>query len=115
MKIEIIVLSALLVSWAPAWAQAAKAPDDHAAHHAADAKTTQALAEGEVRRIDKDARKITLRHGPIANLDMPAMTMVFRVRDAALLDKLKVGDKVMFVAGEEKGAYFAERIEPAKP
>ena len=114
MKIEIIVLSALLVSGTPAWAQAAKAPDDHAAHHAADAKTTQALAEGEVRRIDKDARKITLRHGPIANLDMPAMTMVFQVKDPALLEQVKIGDKVNFSAEKVAGAYVVTRLDPMK-
>jgi Cu/Ag efflux protein CusF len=79
------------------------------------AESPDSMTAAEVRRVDKAQSRVTLRHEPIKNLDMPAMTMVFRVRDAALLDKLKVGDKVMFVAGEEKGAYFAERIEPAKP
>ena len=49
------------------------------------------MTEGEVRKIDKEARKITLKHGDIKNLDMPGMTMVFQVKDAALLDKVKAG------------------------
>ena len=114
MKLEIIVLSALLASAAPAWAQAAKAPDEHTVHHAADAKAVQALSEGEVRRIDKSAKKITLRHGPLVNLDMPAMTMVFQVKDEAVLDQVKVGDKVGFVAEKIAGAYVVTRIEPVK-
>ena len=56
------------------------------------------LTDGEVRKIDKEQKKITLKHGEIKNLDMPPMTMVFLVRDAAMLDGLKPGDKVKFAA-----------------
>jgi len=62
------------------------------------------MAEGEVKKVDKDAGKITLRHGPLLNLDMPAMTMVFRVKDAAMLDQVKPGDKVKFIAEKSNGA-----------
>ena len=72
------------------------------------------LAEGEIRRVDRDASKITIRHGPIANLDMPPMTMVFQVKDAALLDKAKPGDKVRFSAEKAGGQYVVTRIEPAQ-
>ena len=52
---------------------------------------------GEVRKVDKDARKITLRHGALPELGMPSpMTMVYRVRDPAMLDGIKAGDKVRF-------------------
>ena len=68
-------------------------------------------AEAEIRRIDKAARKISLRHGEIKNLDMPPMTMVFQVRDAALLDRLQVGQKIRFTAVQENGAYWVTRIE----
>jgi Cu(I)/Ag(I) efflux system protein CusF len=75
----------------------------------------QSLSDGEVRKVDKDARKVTLKHGPIQNLDMPAMTMVFQVRDPALLDKVKVGDRVRFEAAkDEGGAYVVKSIELAK-
>jgi Cu(I)/Ag(I) efflux system periplasmic protein CusF len=72
----------------------------------------QGLSEGEVRKVDKDAKKITIKHGPLANLDMPAMTMVFQVKDPALLDKVKAGDKVKFRAEKEGSAYLVTRIEP---
>lgn len=72
------------------------------------------LAEGEVRKVDKDAKKITLRHGPLVNLDMPAMTMVFQVKDPAMLDQVKAGDKVKFQAEKVGGAFTITRIEPTK-
>lgn len=87
------------------------------AHHQPAAAGTAAsapLAEGEVRKVDKDARKITLRHGPIPNLDMPAMTMVFQVKDPALLDQVKAGDKIRFAADKAGGAYVVTSIEPAR-
>jgi Cu/Ag efflux protein CusF len=72
-------------------------------------------ADGEVRRVDKDAQKLTIRHGPLPNLDMPtAMTMVYRVKDAALLEKVKSGDKVKFQAEKANGAFTVTAIEPAK-
>lgn len=74
----------------------------------------QSMADGEVRRIDKDAQKITLRHGPIQHLDMPPMTMVFQVKDPALLDKVNTGDKVKFNAEKISGGYAVTHIEPAK-
>lgn len=74
----------------------------------------ETLADGEIRKVDKDAKKITIRHGPIANLDMPNMTMVFQVKDPALLDKVKAGDKVRFAADKIGGAYVVTRIEPPK-
>ena len=58
------------------------------------AQATLGHAEGEVRKVDKEAGKLTVRHGPIEGLDMPGMTMVFRMQDRAALDTLKVGDKI---------------------
>lgn len=84
--------------------------------HAAD-ETTQvaqaavAMTEGEIRKIDRDAGKLTIRHGPIVNLDMQAMTMSFRVRDPMMLDALKVGDKIRFVVERVNGAMLVTRIE----
>ena len=72
------------------------------------------MTEGEVRKIDNEAKKITLKHGEIKNLDMPGMTMVFQVKDAALLDKVKAGDKVMFTAEKADGAIVVTAIEAAK-
>jgi Cu(I)/Ag(I) efflux system periplasmic protein CusF len=73
-----------------------------------------ALSDGEVRKVDKDAKKITIKHGPLANLDMPPMTMVFQVKDPALLDQVKAGDKVRFQAEKVGGAFTVTKIEPAK-
>ncbi len=77
--------------------------------------TTKDVAEAEVRKIDKDAKKITLKHGPIKNLDMPGMTMVFQVKDIALIDKLVVGDKIMFTAEQQQGAFVVTGAEKVTP
>jgi Cu/Ag efflux protein CusF len=78
------------------------------------AATDAALSEGTVKKIDKAGGNVTLAHGPIANLGMPPMTMMFKVKDPAMLKKLKEGDKVRFRAEETGGAYVVVRIEPAK-
>ncbi|NJN40329.1 MAG: copper-binding protein [Gammaproteobacteria bacterium] len=86
-------------------------------HHPATPQTPaqeETLSDGEIRKVDKDAKKITIRHGPIVNLDMPNMTMVFQVKDPALLEQVKAGDRVKFVADKIGGAYVVTRIEPAK-
>jgi Cu/Ag efflux protein CusF len=71
-------------------------------------------ADGEIRKVDKDAKKLTIKHGPMPGLDMPAMTMVFQVKDPALLDKVKPGHKVKFEAQKLGGAFTVTRIEQAK-
>lgn len=63
------------------------------------------MAEGEVRTIDKENSELTLRHGPIKHLEIPRMTMVFQVPEAALLDKVRVGDKVLFAATSDAGRF----------
>ena len=73
------------------------------------------LSEGEIRKVDKDAAKLTIRHGELKNLDMPAMTMVFRVKDTAMLDQVALGDKVRFNAEKIDGALTVTAIESAKP
>ena len=72
------------------------------------------MADGEVRKVDKENKKVTLKHGVIKNLDMPGMTMVFQVKDAALLDSLKAGDKVKFKAEQAGTALMVTEIQPAK-
>ncbi len=69
------------------------------------------MAEAEVRKVDKDAKKVTLKHGPIKSLDMPSMTMVFQVRDPALFDRLVVGGKIKFTAEQLQGAYVITAVE----
>jgi Cu/Ag efflux protein CusF len=88
-------------------------PSPHVAHHEPKAEAASPLVAGEVRKVDKEQGKLTLRHGPIPNLDMPDMTMVFQVRDAAMLERVKAGDKVRFAAEKVGGQYTVVRIEPA--
>ena len=63
------------------------------AAHATSHEATLPTVAGEVRKVDKETGKLTLKHAPIPNLDMPDMTMVFRVKDPAMLDNVKAGDK----------------------
>jgi len=70
------------------------------------------LSEGEVRRIDKEQGKVTLRHGPLQNLEMPAMTMVFKAADAKMLEGLRKGDRVRFTAERLNGVITLTAIEP---
>jgi uncharacterized cupredoxin-like copper-binding protein len=78
------------------------------------AAAAEAMTEGEVRKIDKENRKITLKHAEIKSLDMPPMTMVFQVSDAALLDKVQPGDKVAFTAINDNGKLTVTQIEPVR-
>ena len=89
---------------------AAQAP----AQVAAQAATPAATTDGEVTKIDKAQAKVTLRHGEIKNLDMPPMTMVFRVAEPKMLDGLAVGGKVRFAAEKRDGHYTVTQIVPAK-
>jgi Cu/Ag efflux protein CusF len=99
---------ALLVAWlaVATGAVAAALPPP------ADAAEAASLTEGEVRKVERDAQKLTLRHGAIVNLDMPPMTMVFRVSDPAMLDNLEVGAKVRFHAEKVGGQLTVTRIQP---
>ena len=94
----------------------AQAPG-HDGHHAAAPAASKAasgeMSDAEVRKVDRENKKITLKHGPIKNLEMGPMTMAFVVADAALLDKVKVGDKVRFVAARSGGKFTVTDIKPA--
>ena len=72
------------------------------------------MTEAEVRKVDRENQKITLKHGAIKNLEMPPMTMVFRVSDTAMLDKVQAGDKVRFTAAKDDGKLTVTAMEPAK-
>ena len=76
--------------------------------------TTADMADGEIRKVDMESKKITIKHGEIKNLDMPGMTMVFQVKDPAMLEKVKTGDKVRFKAEKAGGAIVVTEIQPAK-
>ena len=68
------------------------------------------MVKGEVVKVDKAAGKVTLKHGPIKKFDMDSMTMVFRVADPAMLDKMKAGDKIEFEADRVNGAITLTKI-----
>ena len=70
--------------------------------------------DGEVKKIDESAGKITIKHGPIENLDMDSMTMVFRVKEPDMLKKVQAGDKIKFEADRVNGALTVTEIETAK-
>ena len=72
------------------------------------------LSEGEIRKIDQAAGKITIAHGEIKSIDMPPMTMVFTVKNPALLDALKKGDKVRFAVVREDGKFVLTEIVPVR-
>ena len=88
----------------------------HANTHerASTAQAQSALTEGEVRKVDKEAKKITIKHGPLTNLDMPGMTMVFQVKDPAMLDSVKAGDRIRFMAERIDGAYTVTQLQVTK-
>ncbi|MBI2728479.1 MAG: copper-binding protein [Polaromonas sp.] len=111
----LLILAAIATS--AAHAQTAMKPAE--APMAMDSKKTAAapagdMTEAEVRKVDMDTKKITLKHGDIKNLDMPGMTMVFQVKDPAMLDKVKAGDKVRFKAEKSNGAFVVTDLQPSK-
>ena len=108
------VLFAAVVAGAALLAPAAYAEDAHHKNEAGATQSGAALSDGEVRKVDKDAKKITIKHGPLQRLEMPAMTMVFQVRDPAMLDQVKVGDKIKFDAEKVGGAFTVTRIQAVK-
>ncbi|WP_294766700.1 copper-binding protein [uncultured Rhodoferax sp.] len=72
------------------------------------------LTDGEIRKVDKDAGKVTIKHGDIKNLDMPGMTMIFLAKDKAMLDKVQAGDKVRFAVINDGGKLVVTEIQPVK-
>lgn len=105
---RLALLAALALSVSPA----VMADDSH--HPAASKTSSSALSDGEVKKVDKSAGKITLKHGPIANLEMPNMTMVFRAKDPEMLEQVKAGDKIRFAADRINGVYTVTKIETSK-
>jgi len=109
------LLAALCAALLAGSALAQHAGHSHAGSSATSSGATSAgvveMSDGEVRRVDKEAGKLTLRHGEIKNLDMPPMTMVFQVKEPALLEKVKAGDKVKFRAEKVGSGYVVTALE----
>jgi Cu(I)/Ag(I) efflux system periplasmic protein CusF len=110
-----LALAAAITS--SAWAASHQGgPGGHADHgkpatQAAAQATPGGLTDGEVRRVDKEAGKLTIRHATIKSLDMPPMTMVFVAKDKSMLDQLKAGDKIRFTAINDAGKYIVTEIQ----
>lgn len=95
-------------------AQSPALPTDKTSAPPSTAQSSDVMTSGEVRKVDKDAKKLTIKHDEIKNLGMPPMTMVFQVKDPAMLDHVKQGDKVRFHAEQVGTATVVIHIEAAK-
>jgi Cu/Ag efflux protein CusF len=107
-----VISIAFLLSGYMTWAQTPTV-NTSAPSATESATTTSDMADGEVRKVDRENKKITLKHGAIKNLDMPGMTMVFQVKDMAMLDKVKAGDKIRFKAELAGSSIVLTDIAPA--
>lgn len=111
------LITSTLIACAALGALPAHAANNHAGHHMASQTVAAAetkMVDAQVKKVDKAAGKVTLAHGPLTNLDMPAMTMAFRVKDAGWLDQIKAGDRIRFMADNINGALTVVQLEPAK-
>jgi Cu(I)/Ag(I) efflux system protein CusF len=120
------ILSLALALGLSAGAPLVFAAGDHGGHSShgagghATASSSPAIAgsntpvPGEVKKVDNDAGKLTIRHGELKDLGMPAMTMVFQVKDRAMLDQVKAGDQVNFIAEKVDGKLTVTQLEAKK-
>jgi len=120
-RIALLAFVAALSLAGAASAQSSKAASDMPgmadkapAASAADSAAASELTEGEIRKVDKDNKKLTIKHRPLKNLEMPGMTMVFGVKDDTMLDKMETGAKVRFQAEKVDGKIVVTRIESAR-
>ncbi len=104
-------LFAFLLFFSAAWFTTVYAQDKHHSH--ADAVSASHMAEGEIKKINRDNKKMTIKHGDIKSLDMPGMTMVFQIRDTSLLETFKADDKVKFVIEKLDGAFVVTSMQLA--
>lgn len=81
------------------------------ASQGAAAAAQPALTDGEVKKVNQDTGKLTIKHGPIKHLDMPGMTMVFTAKDKSLLSTVKAGDKIKFMVVQEGGKMMVTEIQ----
>jgi Cu(I)/Ag(I) efflux system protein CusF len=91
----------------------AAATATHGTNAAKSEAAAQPQSDGEIKKVDKEAGKITVKHGPLVNLDMPAMTMVFKVKEPAMLEQVKAGDKVKFTVEKINGAFVITALQAA--
>ena len=108
-----LAASTLLIVTGAAFA-ASDAPQATNPAARAGATASSAMTAGEVRKVDAEQSKVTIKHEAIANLEMPPMTMVFRASKPEMLKDLKVGDKITFAAESQAGAIVLTQIQPVK-
>lgn len=114
-RIALLAFVAALSFAGAASAQASKHTSDMPGMAgASDSSEASELSDGEIRKVDKDNKKLTIKHGPLKNLDMPGMTMVFGVKDDAMLDKVETGVKVRFQAEKIDGKIVVTKIEAVR-
>jgi len=107
-------LFAFLLVFSAASFTTAYAQDKHHSHADAVSDVSAShMAEGEIKKINRDSKKMTIKHGDIKSLDMPGMTMVFQIRDNSLLETFKAGDKVKFVIEKLDGAFVVTSMQLA--
>jgi Cu/Ag efflux protein CusF len=105
-------LFAFLLVFSAASFTAIYAQDKHHSHADAESAVSAShMAEGEIKKINRDSKKMTIKHGDIKSLDMPGMTMVFQIRDTSLLETFKAGDKVKFVIEKLDGAFVVTSMQ----
>ena len=112
MKIAKIVAYIAAATFALITVNSAMAQSHDHGNHAETAVAGQetAMSDGEIKKVDKDTGRLTIKHGPLENLGMPGMTMVFGVKDVSALDVLKAGDKIKFVAEKLEGRYVVTQL-----
>lgn len=107
---KVAAISALALGIALPVSSMAQTTMDHSKMDMSQPATS--MTEGEVKKVDVEAGKVTIKHGPIKHMDMPGMTMVFTAKDKALLTSLKPGDKVQFMVVNESGKMIVTAITP---
>ena len=114
MSRKLILIAALSIGLGLALHAGANASDGRVAKGEAKPAAAAELIEGEVRRIDKAAGTATIKHGAMPKFDMPPMTMSYRIKDKAMLNELKPGDKIRFDVDGVGGAFTVTRLEKVK-
>jgi len=112
----VLSMAAAVPAWAASHAGGHGAHGDHGkpAAQTGTVASTGDMTDGEVSGVDKEGGKVTLKHADIKSLDMPAMTMVFVVKDKAMLDKLKAGDKIKFKVVNDAGKFTVTEMQMAQ-
>lgn len=120
MKIAKVVSKITAASFVLVTLNVAALPAGHEGHSSASsapvavASKVAAMSDGEVKKVDKEAGRLTIKHGPLENLGMSGMTMIFGVKDASMLGAVKAGDKIKFVAEKLDGRFVVTQLELQK-